>query len=150
MSVSGVAFILVCHVSATIQLGAYVVKLESETAEVSMYGTTINSTGFTLIDTPGFDDTEISDHDVLGIIADWLHERYEAGQLLTGVFYLQPITKNRAEGSALWSLALLEKLCGTKNFKNILLISTFGIRLARRLGLAARGRCWRWQDSGNR
>ncbi|MCJ1431797.1 hypothetical protein MMC27_001152 [Xylographa pallens] len=71
--------------------------LHSETTKVSMYDTTINSTCFTLIDTPGFDDTEISDHDVLGIIADWLHERYEAGQLLTGIFYLQPITKNRAE-----------------------------------------------------
>ncbi|MCJ1415026.1 hypothetical protein MMC32_001356 [Xylographa parallela] len=99
-----------------------------------MYDTTINSTGFTLIDTPGFDDTEISDHDVLGIIAEWLHERYEAGQLLTGIFYLQPITKNRAEGSVLRSLALLEKLCGPKNFKNILLISTFWNQVSEEVG----------------
>ena len=99
-----------------------------------MYDTTVNSTSFTLIDTPGFDDTEISDHDVLGIIADWLKERYEAGQLLTGIFYLQPITKNRAEGSALRSLALLEKLCGSKNFKNVLLITTFWNQVSEEVG----------------
>ena len=99
-----------------------------------MYDAMVNSTSFTLIDTPGFDDTDISDHDILGVIADWLQERYEAGKLLTGIFYLQPITKNRAEGSALRSLALLEKLCGSKNFKNILLISTFWNQVSEEVG----------------
>ncbi|MCJ1353567.1 MAG: hypothetical protein MMC33_003554 [Icmadophila ericetorum] len=109
--------------------------LHSETAEIFMCDITINSTCFTLIDTPGFDDTNISDHDVLGVIADWLKERYEAGQLLTGIFYLQPITKNRAEGSTLRSLALLEKLCGSKNFKNILLITTFWNQVSKEVGV---------------
>ncbi|MCJ1397151.1 hypothetical protein MMC11_000343 [Xylographa trunciseda] len=108
--------------------------LHSETAEIFMCDTVIDSTCFTLIDTPGFDDTNISDHDVLGVIADWLKGRYEAGQLLTGIFYLQPITKNRAEGSTLRSLALLEKLCGSKNFKNILLITTFWNQVSEEVG----------------
>ncbi|MCJ1281954.1 hypothetical protein MMC26_001277 [Xylographa opegraphella] len=64
----------------------------------------------------------------------FLQERYEAGQLLTGIFYLQPITKNRAEGSALRSLALLEKLCGSTNFTNILLISTFWNQVTEEIG----------------
>ncbi|MCJ1389739.1 hypothetical protein MMC18_002596 [Xylographa bjoerkii] len=114
--------------------GLHSAILETETAEVSMHDVMIKSTCFTLIDTPGFDDTTISDHDVLGIIADWLKERYEAGQLLTSIFYLQPITKNRVEGSALRSLALLEKLCGSKNFKNILLITTFWNQVSEEIG----------------
>ena len=51
------------------------------------------------IDTPGFDDTERTDADVLELIAKFLRETYANGMLLTGIILLQPVTGNRVQGS---------------------------------------------------
>ncbi|KAF9267000.1 hypothetical protein L218DRAFT_941614 [Marasmius fiardii PR-910] len=42
-----------------------------------------------LIDTPGFDDTNKSDYDILKMIAAFLASTYEHGQKLAGVIYFQ-------------------------------------------------------------
>ena len=53
----------------------------------------------TSIDTPGFDDTERTDADVLELIANFLRETYANGMLLTGIVLLQPVAGNRVQGS---------------------------------------------------
>ena len=54
-----------------------------ETSEVGSYEVTIDSTTLVLVDTPGFDDTVISDYQILHAIAAWLEESCEKGQLLS-------------------------------------------------------------------
>ncbi|KAH8749642.1 hypothetical protein F5882DRAFT_421373 [Hyaloscypha sp. PMI_1271] len=52
-----------------------------------------------LIDTPGFDDDEMSDADLLKIIGDFLGTLVIDGATLAGMILLQPVTTNRVPGS---------------------------------------------------
>jgi hypothetical protein len=114
-----------------------------------MYEASIDSTNFLLVDTPGFDDTYMSDYEVLKKIAEWLKSEFEAGQLLKGIIYLHPITKNRMEGSALRTLSLLERICGQDNWKSVVLATTFWDTIPKEKGierekeLTSEGTFWR-------
>jgi hypothetical protein len=76
---------------------------------VKLFDYQIGNQAMTLVDTLGLDDTYTSNQDTLKEIAEWLKKTYDGGRLLNGILYLQPITKNRAEGSSLRSLSLLGK-----------------------------------------
>ena len=62
------------------------------TSEIGLYATIINHTNFprrvVLIDTPGFDDVNRSDSDILQNITYILSQTYEQGIRLTGIIYL--------------------------------------------------------------
>jgi hypothetical protein len=90
-----------------------------ETARVK-----IDNTYVTLIDTPGFDDTDRTDADVLKLIADYLAETYQNNVLLTGIILLQPISGNRVQGSERRRTRLFEKVCGPDAYKNIVIGTT--------------------------
>lgn len=77
-----------------------------------------------LVDTPGFDDTNRKDCDVLREISGWLSESYTQQVLLTGILYLHRITDLRMQGSGKMSLALLHKLCGSEALKKVVLVTT--------------------------
>ena len=77
-----------------------------------------------MIDTPGFDDTELTDADVLGLIADFLHRTYAHDMFLTGVILLQPVTHNRVQGSEKRRTRLFEKVCGPNAFGNVVIATT--------------------------
>ncbi|KAL8720099.1 MAG: hypothetical protein Q9181_007961 [Wetmoreana brouardii] len=77
-----------------------------------------------LIDTPGFDDTEISDADILREIATFLGRCFEVGIRLSGVIYLHRITDPRMSGSAIKNLELLKLLCGKQAFPIVSLVTT--------------------------
>ena len=51
--------------------------LKSQTSQVQPYKIKIGEHKVILVDTPGFDDTNMSDTQVLGMIADWLQKTYE-------------------------------------------------------------------------
>jgi len=78
----------------------------------------------TLVDTPGFNDTNRTDTEVLKEIADWTSKTYKNGQLLSGIIYLHPITHTRMEGSAMKNLRMFQKLCGQEVLENVLLTTT--------------------------
>ncbi|UKZ47057.1 hypothetical protein TrVGV298_001269 [Trichoderma virens] len=67
-----------------------------------------------LIDTPGFDDTNRSDAEVLQNIAYWLSKSFKEGTKLSGMIYLHRITDIRMTGSARRNLLMFQKLCGEK------------------------------------
>ena len=96
-----------------------------ETSEVGSYEVTIDSTTLVLVDTPGFDDTVISDYQILHAIAAWLEESCEKGQLLNGLVYLHRINNTRMSGSAIRALHLFQRICGEENYKNVILATTF-------------------------
>ncbi|KAJ8131809.1 hypothetical protein O1611_g1810 [Lasiodiplodia mahajangana] len=77
-----------------------------------------------MIDTPGFDDTNRSDTDVLKDIATWLTESYEENIRLSGMLYMHRITDTRMGGSAKKNLFMFKKLCGPNAMDNILLVTT--------------------------
>ena len=95
------------------------------TSEVGAYEITIDSTTLVLVDTPGFDDIEMSDYQILHAIAAWLENSCEKGQLLSGLVYLHRINNTRMSGSAIRALHLFQRICGEDNYKNVILATTF-------------------------
>ncbi|TDL17136.1 hypothetical protein BD410DRAFT_730453 [Rickenella mellea] len=76
------------------------------------------------VDTPGFDDTNKSDLEILEMVANWLKVTYERKIVLAGILYLHRISDNRMAGTPLKNLRMFEKLCGHDALKNIVLVTT--------------------------
>ncbi|KAG8741176.1 hypothetical protein FRC10_003221 [Ceratobasidium sp. 414] len=74
-----------------------------------------------LIDTPGFDDNEVSDVGTLKQIAAFMSETYGVGQRLTGIVYLHRISDNRMGGSSARTFNLFRRMCGTDTLKNVVI-----------------------------
>ena len=99
-------------------------NLSSGTQVIQTARLQIDNKWVTLIDTPGFDDTDRTDADILKLIADYLAETYQNDMLLTGVIMLQPINANRVQGSERKRTRLFEKVCGPNAYGNIVIATT--------------------------
>ncbi|RYP06848.1 hypothetical protein DL764_002896 [Monosporascus ibericus] len=77
-----------------------------------------------LIDTPGFDDSNRSDTDLLMDIATWLTKSYARKIQLNGMLYMHRITDLRMGGSARKNLFMFKQLCGPKAIQIILFVTT--------------------------
>lgn len=77
-----------------------------------------------LVDTPGFDDTNVNDTEILTRIADWMKETYDEGSLLSGIIYLHRISDPRMDGASMKNLRMFRKLCGPNNLRNVILATT--------------------------
>ncbi|EPS45300.1 hypothetical protein H072_696 [Dactylellina haptotyla CBS 200.50] len=96
-------------------------SLVAETSEITSYDVQIGWDVFTLVDTPGFNDTSKSDVEILRLIVDWLSTTYRSGAKLCGILYLHRITDARMTGSAIRSLKAFKELCGDEFFQYITL-----------------------------
>lgn len=76
-----------------------------------------------LFDTPGFDDTTMSDADTLKRLAEFLESMYRRGQTLKGIVYLHRITDLRMMGASARTFRLLRSLCGAKNLANVMIVT---------------------------
>ncbi|KAI1422584.1 hypothetical protein F5Y12DRAFT_786618 [Xylaria sp. FL1777] len=102
-------------------------SLESCTKEVEsftfMYSSDIR---VHLVDSPGFDDTNKSDSDILKDIANWMASSYkERNQLLSGILLLHRVSDTRMTGGSLRNLQMFQKLCGRDCFQVLTLATTF-------------------------
>jgi len=77
-----------------------------------------------LVDTPGFDDTHLSDSQILRIIAEWMKKTYQNKIKLSGLLYLHRISDVRMAGTSRRNLAVFKDLCGAENMKNVVLVTT--------------------------
>jgi len=77
-----------------------------------------------LVDTPGFDDTNKTDTEILELVSEWMARTYEAGLKLKGIIYLHRISDVRMQGSALRNLNMFRKLCGDQCFTNVILMTS--------------------------
>ncbi|KAF9528234.1 P-loop containing nucleoside triphosphate hydrolase protein [Crepidotus variabilis] len=77
-----------------------------------------------LVDTPGFNDTERSDMEILEIIGDWLRKTYRGAIKLAGIIYLHRITDNRMAGSPMRNLRMFGELCGDRAAHKVVLVTT--------------------------
>ncbi|KAI8265966.1 hypothetical protein K4K58_010562 [Colletotrichum sp. SAR11_239] len=118
---------------STVPIGS---KLQSCTREVTVYRYQYdNSTNVYLVDTPGFDDTNLSDSDVLKEIATWMTGSYNNEVKLTGILYLHRITDPRMGGSARKNLFMFKKLCGPEALKHVVLVTTMWELVDEKTGL---------------
>lgn len=87
----------------------------------------------TLIDTPGFDDsndTQRSDADILKDIADFLQKSYNANQLLAGVIWLQPVLTTRAPGGERRRARLFKRILGEDAYKRVVIGTTMWSKIS--------------------
>ncbi|KIJ63775.1 hypothetical protein HYDPIDRAFT_112726 [Hydnomerulius pinastri MD-312] len=77
-----------------------------------------------LVDTPGFDDTNKTDLEILNMISDWLNASYKKHVLLAGIFYFHRISDNRMAGTPLKNLRVFKQLCGEMALEQIVLTTT--------------------------
>ncbi|RAH57071.1 hypothetical protein BO85DRAFT_520536 [Aspergillus piperis CBS 112811] len=76
-----------------------------------------------LLDTPGFNDTNRSDIEILKEIASSLVHWHQKGWKLAGVIYLHRIIDPRIGGAALKNLHMFQALCGIENYHRIVLVT---------------------------
>ncbi|KAK2769812.1 hypothetical protein CKAH01_15007 [Colletotrichum kahawae] len=99
-------------------------KLNSCTQKCQMIPLIIGNTKTLLIDTPGFDDTQRPDAEILNEIANVLAAQYALGFSLKGVVYVHRITDIRFSGSNVKTLEIMKRVCGEKALKNVLLVTS--------------------------
>lgn len=97
---------------------------------------TLDGRKILLIDTPGFDDTEKSDVDILQLLADHLQSTYAAGKLLTGIILLQQINHNRITGQERRRTRLFEEICGENAFENVVIATTMWGEVNKSVGIS--------------
>lgn len=78
-----------------------------------------------LIDMPGFDDTHLSDVDVLQMIANWMSLSFQNGIKLSGIIFLHRIMDTRMGGSIQRNLFMFKKLCGENALSSVALATTW-------------------------
>ncbi len=85
----------------------------------------IDSRRVHLIDTPGFDDTDLKDADILGVIARYLvNSNPDQPIRLSGIIYLHRICDIRIGGTARKDIKLFRSLVGEDNMRNVALVTT--------------------------
>ncbi|KAF5008344.1 hypothetical protein FDECE_5387 [Fusarium decemcellulare] len=107
-------------------------SLRSETSEcqaVQIYLDEDRKRSITVVDTPGFDDTERPHTDVLAEITDFLTAQHSSGVPLRGILYLHKITDNKMTGSSMTYLRLFESLVGEDALQNVILVTTMWNRV---------------------
>jgi hypothetical protein len=92
---------------------------------VSQASLQLGSTKIVLVDTPGFNDTDMDEEEVLIRVTDWIKETHQKGRKFSGLLYLHPINKTREKGSDVRSLKIFKRLVGNTNFQNVVIGMTF-------------------------
>ncbi|KAG6864616.1 hypothetical protein C0991_008264 [Blastosporella zonata] len=77
-----------------------------------------------MVDTPGFDDTSITDREILRRISVWLAQSYDARMKMAGVIYLYDISTKRWQGSMARNFEVFEKLCGQAASRKVVLVTS--------------------------
>ncbi|KAF4588347.1 Proteasome subunit beta type-4 [Pleurotus pulmonarius] len=99
-------------------------SLESFTSKVQPIKIKMGTDQIVLVDTPGFDDTNMSDTRVLNMVAEWLRETYNNQMKLAGIIYMHRISDNRMTGTPLKDLKMFSQLCGTAAAERVVLVTT--------------------------
>ncbi|KAF2034235.1 P-loop containing nucleoside triphosphate hydrolase protein, partial [Setomelanomma holmii] len=99
-------------------------SLDSCTQECQLVPVSIGSSKVLLIDTPGFDDTQRTDSQILTEIARILSAQYELGVQLKGVIYIHRITDIRYSRSSVKTFEIFRKICGETALENVLLVTS--------------------------
>ncbi|KAI0438339.1 P-loop containing nucleoside triphosphate hydrolase protein [Xylaria telfairii] len=111
-------------------------SLTSCTRDIEVIETKIDGRVVRFVDTPGFSDTNLSDGEVLQLIADYLAAAYKQDMKLSGIIYLHPISDTRMTHHATKNLQMFQKLTGEKNLGNVVLATSMWDRVTEEEGMA--------------
>ncbi|KAI1170335.1 P-loop containing nucleoside triphosphate hydrolase protein [Nemania sp. FL0916] len=111
-------------------------SLTSCTQDIEVIETKIDGRVVRFVDTPGFSDTNLSDSEVLQLIAEYLAAAYKQDMKLSGIIYLHPISDTRVTHHATKNLQMFQKLTGEKNLKNVMLATSMWDRVSAEEGAA--------------
>lgn len=95
------------------------------TSEIGIVDFELDGDQVYLIDTPGFDDTDRSDAETLGVLAAYLSASYAQNVFIHGIVYLHSITTNRMGGSSKRNIDMFKALCGYSTYSNVAIATTF-------------------------
>ncbi|KAK3357920.1 P-loop containing nucleoside triphosphate hydrolase protein [Lasiosphaeria hispida] len=100
--------------------------LRSCTQEPQVVKFEVDGRSIIMVDTPGFDDDERSDVEILESIAEWLsmHNFGRRNLLLDGLILLHPITANRVGGTERKRTRLLQTILGENAYKRVIIATT--------------------------
>ncbi|KAF9781349.1 P-loop containing nucleoside triphosphate hydrolase protein [Thelephora terrestris] len=112
-------------------------NLKSCTAEVEIAEEfTLDGRRVLLIDTPGFDDTNVSDAEILEKIAAFLAVTYKSGSKLAGIIYVHRISDERFTGVSVRNFKMFRQLCGDSTLKNVVFVTNMWGKVEDALGAA--------------
>ncbi len=77
-----------------------------------------------LVDTPGFNDSDCPDTDILRQVSTWLIRSHTLRIRLAGIIYLYCILDNRIGGTGARNLRMFRRLCGDNNLGGVVLVAT--------------------------
>lgn len=103
--------------SCTKSLAAYIAPLPREFV-------TNNAKRLVIVDTPGFDDTCVSDSEILRRLSVWLASSYDAKMKVGGVLYVFPIYPNRMTRNDKANLRVFHQLCGRDALGTVRMVTT--------------------------
>ncbi|PPQ77619.1 hypothetical protein CVT25_011230 [Psilocybe cyanescens] len=110
-------------------------ELESCTRDVEVSDTfLLDGHKINLIDTPGFDDTKLTDTNILNMIASYLVLTYSRGKRLAGVIYMHRILDNRLGGISARNFRLFRNLCGESSLCNVVIVTTMWDKIDEAIG----------------
>ncbi|KAI0018558.1 hypothetical protein F4780DRAFT_513091 [Xylariomycetidae sp. FL0641] len=99
-------------------------SVQSPPQAVKLYLNQEETKSIIVVDTPGFNDSQRSDPEVLTEITQFLVAQHSAGIPLQGILYLHRIRDNRMSGSARRYLETFRSLCGDVAMKNVIFVTT--------------------------
>ncbi|KAK5200137.1 hypothetical protein LTR99_004935 [Exophiala xenobiotica] len=108
--------------------------LSSTTTEVAAYDFVHKGRTFSLVDTPGFDDSRGNDQEIVNGIVGWLEQSTASAAKLDGILYFHRIIDPRVGNTARANLRMFRRLCGNDNLDKVLLVTTFWNDVAQSLG----------------
>ncbi|KAJ9136693.1 hypothetical protein NKR23_g9612 [Pleurostoma richardsiae] len=94
------------------------------TEDIDLSSLDVDGKRVVLVDTPGFDDSERTDADILTLMAKWLKTTYDKDTLLSGVILLQQINEIKFKKSESNRTRLFEKICGEDAFNHVIIATT--------------------------
>ncbi|KAI1412211.1 P-loop containing nucleoside triphosphate hydrolase protein [Hypoxylon sp. FL1857] len=99
-------------------------ELESCTSSMAIFQVNFDGRDVYLIDTPGFDDANRENMDILMAITHYFSVSYANRVFINGIIYLHRISDTRLGGAAKTNLEMLKGLCGRSAFSNIAVATT--------------------------
>ena len=97
--------------------------VSSETQDIVAYRFLVDGKPIVLIDTPGLDDTNLSDANVFKQLSEWFANSFVSGQKLAGIVLMQNEAVGKVAGSRDRFLAIFESMIGFKARRNVAWIS---------------------------
>ncbi|CAE6423728.1 unnamed protein product [Rhizoctonia solani] len=83
---------------------------------------TVDGKPVVVIDCPGFDDTYLSETEILKSLAGFLTVAYSQNFKITGLLYMHKITDTRVGGASFRHMNMFKELCGTDSLNNVVYV----------------------------